>query len=349
MNTNTFCVNTSNALGYLHLTCQLRQIAVIPDHVALENVDAETRAAIEENPAEYVAITPFCAGVNLDRQVHQLAPRTSVLEEEVGKSKIKVIRPQPLHGTNSARRGVRFDKFGPLFIVIGKCTEAAVQLILILRGPLLLSWVIGFFKTEIDDPPEVTARRLCYGAYLGWLKNPKILTLIDRATQGGSKSSQDQRVLDFGLTLEARFLPHPTDPVYVLMVKPCPKNYKLWEEIRALGRTVYIDQLASFSPHNRVKVTSPVADGPPPFTMGIHAPSKSPTPENPRRLVISSERCDRAIQCHKRSIRINPRVVGCIACSRKSIVRWKLVLYDNGPQAVTDLVHLPHIVLHRCL
>jgi hypothetical protein len=77
-----------------------------------------------------------------------------------------------------------------------------------------------------------------------------MMSIIDRATQGGSKLSRDQRILDFAMTLEARYLPHPEDPVYVLMAQPCTKDAKLWDDVRSAARTLtYTDNLEAFIPH----------------------------------------------------------------------------------------------------
>ncbi|KAJ7907628.1 hypothetical protein B0H13DRAFT_1879357 [Mycena leptocephala] len=106
-----------------------------------------------------------------------------------------------------------------------------------------------FLRTNITDSPEVTGRRLCHAVYDGWTKSPKMMSIIDLATQGGSKLSRNQRILDFAMTLEARYLPHPEDPVYVLMAQPCTKDAKLWDDIRAAARTLtYTDNLEVFTP-----------------------------------------------------------------------------------------------------
>ncbi|KAJ7718606.1 hypothetical protein B0H14DRAFT_2643278 [Mycena olivaceomarginata] len=83
----------------------------------------------------------------------------------------------------------------------------------------LLSWCIGFFKTDLEDDPAAVGRRLTWATYQGWLENPQIIALIDRATQAGSTETREERLLAFAQTLDFRYIPHETDPVYVLMAQ----------------------------------------------------------------------------------------------------------------------------------
>ncbi|KAJ7884878.1 hypothetical protein B0H13DRAFT_1889823 [Mycena leptocephala] len=200
---------------------------VIPNHIALENVDAETCETVLANPEDYLAITVFCGGSMLHGEYKNLHTDALTLLEEI--ADVQAHTDLTKQGTYPSNRilALHITLFDPT-----------------------VSWAIMFLRTDITDPPEVTGRCLCHAAYNGWTKSPKMMSLMDRATQGGSKLLRDQRILDFVMTLEARYLPHPEDPVYVLMAQPCTKDAKLWDDIRAAARTMtYTDNLEVFIPH----------------------------------------------------------------------------------------------------
>ncbi|KAJ7276389.1 hypothetical protein B0H12DRAFT_18708 [Mycena haematopus] len=241
---------------------------IIPDHVALENMSDEIREAVSAAPEKFLAVTIFCGGSVLSEAYKNMrADVVAVLEEVVGKDKLTIIRPQAKTTARGIRRGMagKPDKFVPPRALIARCSDARAREDLTRQATYgvnhllgfhitafdttVLSWAIGFFKTDIADTPATGARRLCYGAYQGWLRSPKLLGLIDRATQGGSTLSRDQRILDFALTLDARYIPHEADPIYVLMAQPCTKDPVLWDEIRAAARMIYVDDLEAFTPH----------------------------------------------------------------------------------------------------
>ncbi|KAJ7480705.1 hypothetical protein FB451DRAFT_1446687 [Mycena latifolia] len=241
---------------------------VIPDHVALDNLSDETVDAIRAAPGNYLAVTVFCSGAVLnDKYKNMRNDALAVLEEAAGKGKVTLIRPVAKNTAKEVRCGAagKPNKFSPPIALVARCTDKgahdgltgqgtfgasrALAFHVTLFNALCLSWAVGFFRTDIDDPPAVTARRLCLAVYEGIIKSSKLSSLIDHATQGGSSTSRDQRILDFAMTFEARFLAHAEDPVYVLMAKPCTKNPKLWDEIRAAMRTTYTESLEAFIPH----------------------------------------------------------------------------------------------------
>ncbi|KAJ6468985.1 hypothetical protein C8R47DRAFT_1078123 [Mycena vitilis] len=217
---------------------------VIPMHVALENVSDEVRDEVTQNSDEYLALTPFCGGAMLFAEYKSIrADATGVLEEVAGKNKLTLIRPLAKTAIQGVRRGAKPDKFAPPHILLIRCSDVPVRNELLDIGTFastrilafhvtafnaaLLSWALGFFRTDIDDPPEVTARRLCHAVYEGWLKSPKMLSLIDRATQGGSTLTSSARLI-----LRRRSMdPH------------------LWDEIRSVSRMMYTDALEPFHPH----------------------------------------------------------------------------------------------------
>jgi hypothetical protein len=78
---------------------------VIPNHVALENVNDETCEAVLANPEDYLAVTVFCGGSTLFGEYKNLLTDTlALLEEVTGKIKIVLIRPQAKAAARSARR-----------------------------------------------------------------------------------------------------------------------------------------------------------------------------------------------------------------------------------------------------
>ncbi|KAJ7447821.1 hypothetical protein FB451DRAFT_1188094 [Mycena latifolia] len=250
----------------------LWNLPVIPDHVALDNVDDATKAAIEENPGNYLAATVFCGGSTLSNRYTNLRPDTQkTMEEVTGEGVVRVIKPQAKTTSKAPRRGGgKPDKFAPPATLIVRCSDAGARTALArqatfgrdralafhitLFSAACLSWAVGFFRTDINDPPALTGRCLAFAVYDG-LKNgirgaPKALALIDRATQGGSSSSLDQRLLSFARTFEVRYLAHDDNPIYVLFAKPCTTDHKLWDAVRAAMRAVtYIDEIEAFTPH----------------------------------------------------------------------------------------------------
>ncbi|KAJ7671725.1 hypothetical protein B0H17DRAFT_1141496 [Mycena rosella] len=242
---------------------------VMPDHVVLENMSDETTDAVRANPGNYLAVTMFCSGVVLNKKYKNMhSDALGILEEIAGKGKVTLIRPMAKDKAKEVRRGLtakKLDKFIPPIALIARCTDEQARADLTGQGTFgstralgfhvtlfdiaCLSWAVGFFKTDINDSPDVTACRLCLAVYDGINKSQKLSSLVDRATQGGSRASRERRTLDFALTFEGRFLPHNEDPVYVLFAKPCTKNAKLWDEIRAAMRTTYTKSLEAFIPH----------------------------------------------------------------------------------------------------
>ncbi|KAJ7224053.1 hypothetical protein GGX14DRAFT_556942 [Mycena pura] len=247
---------------------------ILPDHVLLDNVDDPTQKAIRANPEKFLAITPFCSGAVLTEKYKNLRTDTlKVIELLVGKDKVTLIQPQIKSATKDIRRGSgKVNKFAPPIVLIARCSDTDARAKLIGQATFgrdhglafhvtpfsaeCLSWAIGFFRTDITDTTEVAVRRLTYAVYYA-LQNPdevkdasKILALLDRATQGTSSAPRDRRTLEWALTLDARFIPHPENPVFVLMAKPCTKNPQLWDELRAAVRKVtYSDDLEAFIPH----------------------------------------------------------------------------------------------------
>ncbi|KAJ7651760.1 hypothetical protein B0H17DRAFT_1270667 [Mycena rosella] len=244
-------------------------VPVMPDHVVLDNMSDDIVAAVAAAPDTFLAVTVFCYGETLAAQHKNI--HTDVLgpmEKVGGKGKITLIRPTVKVAARTLRRGItgnKPNKFLPPIALVARCKDVGARTKLIAQGTCAatrltafhvtpfaadcLSWAIGFFKTDIVDPAVITERRLCFAAYEGIRKAPKIFALFDRATQGGSTFSRDQRLHDFASTFEGRFLAHAENPVYVLFAKPCTRNTKLWDEIRAAMRTTHTDDLETFIPH----------------------------------------------------------------------------------------------------
>ncbi|KAJ7490683.1 hypothetical protein FB451DRAFT_1389447 [Mycena latifolia] len=194
----------------------------------------------------------------------------TIIEEVTGKGTVTVIMPQPKVAPKQARRGPagKPNKFaGPVSMLV-RCSDpqlrseltdqstfAADRLLafhVTLFNAALLSWAVGFFKTDINDQPDATALRLRWAVYEKLTKAspaPKATGLIDRATQGGNTLSREKSLLDFASTLDVHYLPHADNPVYVLYAKPCTQDAKLWDEIRAALRITYTDLLEAFIPH----------------------------------------------------------------------------------------------------
>ncbi|KAJ7101502.1 hypothetical protein B0H15DRAFT_943817 [Mycena belliarum] len=246
---------------------------IIPDHVVLEHLDDATQASVRANPEQYLALTPFCAGSTFyAKYKNARVDAVAVLEEVAGAGKVTVIMPQvKLVATKQAPRrkpGGKPDKFAGHISLLIRCSDldirtafldpatyAADQLLAFHITPFdatVLSWAVGFFKTDISDTSAATARRFRWAVYDKLTNSspaPKAAALIDRATQGGNVLPREERVLNFAKTIQVRYLPHDTDPVYVLHAKPCTKDPKLWDEIRAALRITYTDLLEAFVPH----------------------------------------------------------------------------------------------------
>lgn len=247
---------------------------IMPDHVVLENMSDETVAAVTTAPDDYLGITTFCYGSTLASKYKNIHNDIlACLEEVAGKGKITLIRPMVKDSTQTMRRGLggnKANKFIPPIAFIARCTDKGARdrctdqatfgatrtlaFHVTTFDATRLSHAVGFFRTDISDPPTVTARRLCYGAYEGMRKSQKLFSLFDRLTQGGSSTSRDQRLANFAATFKGRFLPHAENPIYVLFAKPCTTNPKLWDEMRAAMRTTYTDALEAFVPHANAAV-----------------------------------------------------------------------------------------------
>ncbi|KAJ6469681.1 hypothetical protein DFH09DRAFT_1478503 [Mycena vulgaris] len=245
--------------------------AVIAIHVALDNMSDEITTAVRLHPENFLSATIFSGGHALfEKHKNVRADVAGALEEIAGADKLTVIMPQAKVVPKQARRapGGKSNKFvGPIGLLI-RCSDVetrdkltkqatfAVDHLLAFHVTSLdaerLSWAIAFFKTDISASPEVTAGRLRWAAYdklAGSLPAPKAANLIDRATQGGSALSREQRLHDFAATFDVRHLPHADNPVYVLYAKPCTKDAVLWDEIRANMRITVTDLLEAFIPH----------------------------------------------------------------------------------------------------
>ncbi|KAJ7674263.1 hypothetical protein B0H17DRAFT_1140698 [Mycena rosella] len=212
---------------------------IIPNHVALDNMSDETQEAIRVAPDQYLAATVFCFGATLfDKHKNVRTDVLTIVEEVAGKDTLTVIVPQTKVAPKQAWRGPagKPNKFiGPISMLI-RCSDPQ----------------ISFLKTDIGDKPDVTASRLHWAVYEKFTKAlpaPKAAGLIDRATQGGNMLPHNKRFLDFASTFDVRCLPHAENPVYVLYAKPCTKDAKLWDKIRATLRITYTDLLEAFVPH----------------------------------------------------------------------------------------------------
>ncbi|KAJ7685960.1 hypothetical protein B0H17DRAFT_1137297 [Mycena rosella] len=248
---------------------------ILADHVLLEHMSDDTQKEVRENPGNFLAATPFSAGnVLFAKYKNVRSDSVGVLEEVARKGNVKLIMPQPKAAPKAAPRPARrgpagkHDKFAGLICMLIRCSDAQIRHELTTQATFTsnrllalhvtafdaawLSWAIGFFKTDIDDPPNVTGNRLCWAVYEMLTKGSPVLkavSLINRATQGGSTLSRDQRFLDFANTFDVRHLPHDDNPVYVLYAKPCTKDPKLWDDIHAALRIMYTDMLEAFVLH----------------------------------------------------------------------------------------------------
>ncbi|KAJ7467222.1 hypothetical protein B0H11DRAFT_51427 [Mycena galericulata] len=253
---------------------------VIPVHVGLQHMSPETQKAVSDNPGDFLLATIFCGGATLlDKYTNLRDHVANAIDQLVGAGKVVVIKPQATTPAKKPRRGGRgggkVDKFaGPIALLL-RVSDTAARTILTdqatLAGdsllafhataldPALLSWAIGFFKTDITGPPDLVGSRLCWAVYKALTQAtplPKAAKLIDRLTQGqdGSTSSRDQRMLNWAMTLDFRHIPHAEDPISVLYAKPCTKNAEAWDEVRSELRTIYIDLLEAFTPHANAAV-----------------------------------------------------------------------------------------------
>ncbi|KAJ7107525.1 hypothetical protein C8R44DRAFT_885511 [Mycena epipterygia] len=244
---------------------------IIPDHVALQGVSAKLLAAIAANPKDFLAATLFCYGTDLaekHKNVHSEV--LARLEEVVGKGKLTLLHPRPEDAAASTpnRRSGRADKFGPPIAWIIRCKDAEARKLLTDQATFgctptigfhvtifdakCLSWCAGFWATDVTDVPAVAGRRLCWAVREGIRTSPILFSLFDRMTQGGNTRSRDQRLIDFGATFEARYLPHDdgprSSPVYLLFAKPCTEDAKLWDDFRHALRQTWTDDLEAFRP-----------------------------------------------------------------------------------------------------
>ncbi|KAJ7116885.1 hypothetical protein C8R44DRAFT_879416 [Mycena epipterygia] len=241
---------------------------VIPDHVILDNMaDAVVKTA-KEKPETVLGLVLFCYGGLLASKFSNIhAEILRPLEEVAGKGKVTLIRPQVKEAVKAARRGLgnRADKFPPPIALIAHCddpearsrltgqvTFAATPTVafhIVTFDPMRLSWAFGFFQTDISDLPEVAGCCLAYAVYDTICSSPPLFSMFDRVMQGGSKISREQRLLNWALTFDVRFLPHDKTPVYVLFGQPCTEDPLLWDTIRATLRITYTDDLEAFKPH----------------------------------------------------------------------------------------------------
>ncbi|KAJ7107568.1 hypothetical protein C8R44DRAFT_885552 [Mycena epipterygia] len=232
-------------------------------------MSTEVVEAVAENPLGFLGVVVFCyGGVLATKYANVHADILRPLEEVAGKGKVTLIRAQVKEVVKAIRRGAmgnKADKFLPPIALVARCSDEEARVRLTTQATFgatctigfhvltfdttRLSWCLGFHRTDIVDPPKVTERRLCYAVYEGVRKSPKLFSIFDRAMQGGSKFSRDQRLLNWCGTLDARFLPHEDSPVYVLFAKPCTDDPLLWDEIRAAMRTTYTDDLEAFILH----------------------------------------------------------------------------------------------------
>ncbi|KAJ7114219.1 hypothetical protein C8R44DRAFT_881084 [Mycena epipterygia] len=180
--------------------------------------------AVAEKPETFLGIVVFCysgflASKFANIHVEILRP----LEEVAGKGKITLIRPQVKEIVKAARRGPmgsKADKFPLPIALLARCEDPdarsrcitqvtfgatpTVGFHVVAFDPAHLLWCLGFFRTDIVDPPEVTGRRLAWAVYEGIRGSQTLFSMFDRATQGGSKLSL---CITYTNDLEA-FIPH---------------------------------------------------------------------------------------------------------------------------------------------
>ncbi|KAJ7508052.1 hypothetical protein B0H11DRAFT_1966563 [Mycena galericulata] len=252
-----------------------RPTPIIPDHVAFQGMSAETQKEVCENPGDYLTGTIFCGGATLfDKYTNLRGHVANAIDQLVGPGLVTVIKPQATVPDKKPRRGPRgtgkVDKFASPIVLLLRVSNPVARAILIDQAtlaadyllalhatplnPALLSWAIGFFKTDIVGPPDLVGSRLCWAVYKALTQAtplPKAARLIDCLTQGqdGSALSRDQRMPNWAMTLDFRHIPHAENPVIVLFAKPCTKNAAAWDEVRSELRTVYTDLLEAFTPH----------------------------------------------------------------------------------------------------
>ncbi|KAJ7465113.1 hypothetical protein FB451DRAFT_1488298 [Mycena latifolia] len=244
------------------------ELPVIAVHVGTENMPDKQVEAAKAAPDKWGLLTGFCLGSELFKNYPNIrADYLKPLLEVAGpNTNVKLIQPDPKVPIKEVRRGKtvgKTDRFLPPIGMLVKCGDPEVLKGLIVQATFastrtvafhvtpfdicILSWAIGFFRTDIDDPPALTGRRLAHAMREGMEEFPDAISTFDRGTQGGSDLPRDQRFHAFADTFDVRYLPSDDVPVYVLFAKPCTSNPVVWDAIRAVMRkTPLMDDLETF-------------------------------------------------------------------------------------------------------
>ncbi|KAJ7110976.1 hypothetical protein C8R44DRAFT_742751 [Mycena epipterygia] len=246
------------------------ELPVVAVHVGTENMPDKQVEAAKAAPDKWGLLTGFCLGSELFKNYPNVrADYLKPLMEVAGpNAKVKLIQPDPKVPIKEVRRGKtggKSDRFLPPIGMLVRCEDPKVLKRLLIQATIastrttafhitpfdvaIFSWAVGFFRTDIDDPPKDTGRRLAHAMREGMEEFPDAISTFNRATQGGSDLPRDQRFHAFADTFDVRHLPSEDVPVYVLFAKPCTSDPAAWDAIRAvMRRTPLMDDLETFKP-----------------------------------------------------------------------------------------------------
>ncbi|KAJ7277804.1 hypothetical protein C8J57DRAFT_1503641 [Mycena rebaudengoi] len=138
----------------------------------------------------------------------------------------------------------------------GRNKELAFHIVAL--DPLALSWVVGLWAALSSTADvESLVHSLCAAQFLLISTNSDIVTYIVQITQGVLVGTATQCALVVAASVDVQFIPHNTDPLYLVYLQPCTADAGHWEGLKKLIHPHLLTyHMARFSP--RMASTPPL-------------------------------------------------------------------------------------------
>ncbi|KAJ6628807.1 hypothetical protein B0H10DRAFT_2209253 [Mycena sp. CBHHK59/15] len=241
-----------------------------PEARILDNVETETANTIKAARGDYLSVVVFNGGQRAfsvyKNIVGDVANAISGLTAGM---QVEISRPAP----TVVQTGDWSQKYVSPFCLFLRTVDPAVRGLLLAQGtfavnrdlafhvtpidPFTLSWVVGLWAPMATTTDIHTLiRRIRAALNLLILNSPAIVARIAQVTQGVLVGTAAERARAVARSADAQYIPHATDPLFVVYLRPCTTDHNDWESVNALirPRTLTYD-MSSFMPKT--------ANGPP--------------------------------------------------------------------------------------
>ncbi|KAJ7280979.1 hypothetical protein C8J57DRAFT_1564393 [Mycena rebaudengoi] len=238
-------------------------VAVIEEHRLLDNVESTTANCMCNNREEFIALPLFNGGQRALTALKTVILDVSrVVQTLVSDAAFDIARPVP----QIAQEGDWSKKYLPPFCLFLRTTDPVTRSLLMAQqtfavnrdlafhavplDPFALSWVVGLWSVlPTTARPDTLVRYLRAAVYMRVMTDPIVTARISQITQGVVAGTTAQRALAVAESADVQYIPHTTDPLFIVYLQPCTTSALDWESLKVLLRPHTLTyKTSSFTP-----------------------------------------------------------------------------------------------------